>query len=367
MKELEWACQRIVRSICVEALHIVGVVQGETVFSSMESCHCMRFIQSGLLIYTLDHERTTFHTSTTAPLNLGEEGACLRNLVRNVAVGSMSKIRADDYLSEGTLWTSWQYCGNLICAQDSLILDLNPSDFFAVVEKRSQSQLYAANHAQMFVSFVNDNATKLSDQLVCNPSFVKPIEMHGEDLGDSHFIFISHCKIEAGTEATLLQGAFADILEADGTIGVNSAGIFLDSEDLSDLKKLVDHVKRTQNLVLLLTPLLLTRPWCLVEIVTAIRSGVHIVPVEIVRPGTQFKYPTEDFYQQLLKGKLLSKAAQELLESHQITLEQLEQAIREIFTQIAISFSPQRSKAVRGAEVDAIVNRCKTNVGADKE
>ena len=37
--------------------------------------------------------------------------------------------------------------------------------------------------------------------------------------------------------------------------------------------------------VLLLTPGLLSRPWCLLEIVTAIDSGVVIVPVEVQRPG----------------------------------------------------------------------------------
>jgi hypothetical protein len=46
--------------------------------------------------------------------------------------------------------------------------------------------------------------------------------------------------------------------------GLN-ASVFLDSDDLSDLNKLCDHVRATDVLVLLQTRDILTRPWCLLE------------------------------------------------------------------------------------------------------
>ena len=48
--------------------------------------------------------------------------------------------------------------------------------------------------------------------------------------------------------------------------------VFLDSESLSDLATLSSHVQNSRYLMLLLTPGFLSRPWCLAEIVHAIRQ-----------------------------------------------------------------------------------------------
>merc|ERR1711953_514564 len=83
--------------------------------------------------------------------------------------------------------------------------------------------------------------------------------------------------------------------------------VFLDSADLTDLTSLKDKVKNSHNLVLLLTPKVFTRPWCIVEVVTAIKSNVNIVPVEIQRPGLKFQYPDERFYDSLGRGDGFAK------------------------------------------------------------
>lgn len=54
--------------------------------------------------------------------------------------------------------------------------------------------------------------------------------------------------------------------------------IFLDSENLDDLSKLRDHINGSRNLVVLLTPGIFERPWCLVEIVTAFKQNKNIAP-----------------------------------------------------------------------------------------
>ena len=57
--------------------------------------------------------------------------------------------------------------------------------------------------------------------------------------------FLSHYKHECGTEARLVQRELRDILPS----GRNA--MFLDSDDLNDLRLLLQHVKDTEVLVLL--------------------------------------------------------------------------------------------------------------------
>ena len=57
--------------------------------------------------------------------------------------------------------------------------------------------------------------------------------------------FLSHYKFEFGTEARLVQRELRDILPP----GCNT--LFLDSDDLNDLRLLLQHVKDTEVLVLL--------------------------------------------------------------------------------------------------------------------
>ena len=86
--------------------------------------------------------------------------------------------------------------------------------------------------------------------------------------------FLSHQKMPAGQTAAHLKTVF------DRDMGDNH---FLDVEDLPliDLESLIKAVRSTDVLVLLLTKDVMTRPWCLVEIYTALTHGVPIVPVEL--------------------------------------------------------------------------------------
>ena len=51
---------------------------------------------------------------------------------------------------------------------------------------------------------------------------------------------------------------------------------FLDSDDLGDLADLCDHVRESDTLVLLQTKNVLTRPWCVVERMTALPMRMHL-------------------------------------------------------------------------------------------
>ena len=66
--------------------------------------------------------------------------------------------------------------------------------------------------------------------------------------------FLSHYKLECGTEARFVQVQLKPILDKDPIEGSNH-DVFLDSDDLSDLlvRNLLQHVMQTKVLVLLQT------------------------------------------------------------------------------------------------------------------
>ena len=80
--------------------------------------------------------------------------------------------------------------------------------------------------------------------------------------------FISHMKLEGAMEARFLQTELESHLKEH---------CFLDSDDLRSLHKLCDHVKESKCIVLLQTRSVLTRPYCLLELLTAIGVFVGFV------------------------------------------------------------------------------------------
>ena len=68
--------------------------------------------------------------------------------------------------------------------------------------------------------------------------------------------------------------------------------IFLDSDDLRSLDRLVDHVKRTGCVLLVQTKSVLTRPFCLLELLTAIEQGIAIVGVTVSTGSYEFSQAT---------------------------------------------------------------------------
>merc|ERR1712130_922149 len=118
---------------------------------------------------------------------------------------------------------------------------------------------------------------------------------------------------------------------------------------MGDLSRLNFEVTQSHNLVVLLTPGVLTRPWCLVEIVTAVRNDINLVPVMIVRPGLDFKFPNDDFYEDLLQGVIVDP---EFMSVQGIEMSEVANAIQKLFVKIAVTFSPHKAVTIRQAEVE---------------
>jgi hypothetical protein len=61
---------------------------------------------------------------------------------------------------------------------------------------------------------------------------------------------------------------------------MDKSRIFLDSDNLKNLSELLHCVASSDVLVVLLSPGVLTRPWCLMELITAMDRGKPIVGVK---------------------------------------------------------------------------------------
>lgn len=155
-------------------------------------------------------------------------------------------------------------------------------------------------------------------------------------LDSEYCCFLSHFKLEAASDARIMKDKLGDIL---------GAPVFLDSDDLMDLRALTDAVKRSDVLILLQTRGLLTRPWCLVEIHTAISANIPIVAVHI--NGT-FKYDFEEAQQFMenfeVELERRNPGAGELLRQHDIDVVELGRMLREHIPQIISKTCEQRCR-----------------------
>lgn len=133
---------------------------------------------------------------------------------------------------------------------------------------------------------------------------------------------------------------------------------FVDSDNLTNLEALEEHVQNSHQLVLLLTPKVLTRPWVLVEIITAFTSGIPIIPVEIQRSDMIFRYPEEAYFERVRQGVEIDQDAAALLMEKGHDMEQMEKALRHVFNQIASPFSPHKATGIRIAEIKDLLRRC---------
>lgn len=387
--------ERVVRHVTIKAVTSRIAVQREVLFAFGDACHAVLFVTSGTLWYAYnvspaevlddneevmsvvetrtDGAESVFETMMTSKMTRSPSTQTVGN---KSTVPSRVDLRGLEFLphttmiqskwvvSEPVLWTVWEHSGSLLAAEESVALSLDPVKFSEVVCHHAGPCMHMVKYAKHFVWMLN-HAPEVNDltefpELTMDRLDEEMIEGTAED----HFIFMSHYKVEAGTEATLIRDSLLPILKEDLRHCANNfrTPIFIDSEDLIDLTRLKEHVEKSISLVLLLTPDVLSRPWCLIEIVTAVRSKVNLVPVEVQRDGCEYQYPTEDYYSALIAGESLNEASVGILEQEGISLWDVEQAIRQVFLKIASPFSPHKTKAVREAELRDIFKRCNENL-----
>ena len=156
--------------------------------------------------------------------------------------------------------------------------------------------------------------------------------------------FLSHYKIQCASEARLLQA------ELEASLGRRC---FLDSDDLKDLRQLADHVRASDVLVLIQSSEVLSRPWCLLELLTAIDAGVPIVGVAITAGPAAYDFRAAAAFMGELDvpGRLDASAAQ-LLDEHGHTLEDAAWKLSSVLPQvISVPLDPFASVPCRLPDV----------------
>eukprot|EP00928_Gymnodinium_smaydae_P020932 TRINITY_DN18103_c0_g1_i1.p1 TRINITY_DN18103_c0_g1~~TRINITY_DN18103_c0_g1_i1.p1 ORF type:complete len:900 (+),score=97.02 TRINITY_DN18103_c0_g1_i1:83-2782(+) len=334
----------VVRSLLGESISEMSVKDHDDVFTPDVLAPYMMFVMSGQFKYILRRGHGGIY---------GNDWIDKIKRAINVDCG--------DSMCEAALWTSWHHTGSLTCEVMGTVLKMDPVKTQDCIRHSSKHAFSLAQcYARKFVYALNSKNKVYTDLTKFEFDLDDLESWNLEHLHHDHLIFLSHFKEEAGTEATLIQEALLKQIKEDrGSLCNTFANpVFLDSELLSDLSTLDQVVDRSHNLVVLLTPRVLQRPWCLVEMVLAHRFGRNVEFVEIKRPGLRFAYPNDHFYEQLRKGDLLHATDLNVLSAFNISLHDVEVALRHLFTKISLEYSPHKSSAFRDVEVRTLLQRC---------
>ena len=112
---------------------------------------------------------------------------------------------------------------------------------------------------------------------------------------------------------------------------------FLDSDDLVDLRQLLDHVRKSDVLLLFQSASVLTRPYCLLELHTALEAHVPIVAVH-VRGGHEYSHADARHLLRYLDAELEARnpEASELLSRHGVDVTHLAYALSMVVPAAAV-------------------------------
>ena len=166
--------------------------------------------------------------------------------------------------------------------------------------------------------------------------------------GDRFACFLSHFKIQCASEARLLQAELETSL---------ARRCFLDSDDLKDLRELTEHVRKSEVLVLIQSSGVLKRPWCLLELVTAIDAGIPIVGVALSSGPYAYDFrAAAEFLLALGEPGLLDHDAAVLLEGQGVALDDAARKLSSVIpSMVSIAFDPFASRTVLAATVFDVV------------
>merc|ERR1740129_678015 len=167
---------------------------------------------------------------------------------------------------------------------------------------------------------------------------------HFFNTGDRYGAFLCHHKDGAACLARYIKSRMTSM---------TNYRIFLDSDQLEELDLIFDVVRtKTKNLVVLLTPQVLKRPWCAGEITTAYKNNIPIVLVAC----DDYVLPSEEGLAEL--ASVWSKQEKYQLGIYGITMSSIKDAYRHLLTLEAIPlmrFSPLEKQE---AAISEVIRRC---------
>ena len=189
---------------------------------------------------------------------------------------------------------------------------------------------------------------------------------HDESAAKKFAGFLSHFKHECGTEARLVQVQLKPILQRD-PLAAGTSDVFLDSDDLSDLRNLLNHVKQSEVLVILQSKGVLTRPWVIAELYTAVTNAVPIVALN-VRNSYSYNYAEAldflMFFDQEIE--IANAGAAQLLVDMGIDPEDVAYRLSDCLPNIvSTDFNPNASEKVIQASLEDLVDSMRKAVPID--
>ena len=167
--------------------------------------------------------------------------------------------------------------------------------------------------------------------------------------------FLSHYKREAGAEARILKSELVRALK------VPMDQVFLDADDLTDLRDLLECVRQSDVFILMWTDGVLSRPWCLAELSAAADAGI---PILVVKINNSYSAPVTKINDILrdLPAYLQDKNATALddLKSEKIAMdpqqisETIKTAITNVKSKADLTFDPNQSSVMLQSQICAL-------------
>jgi nicotinamidase-related amidase len=136
----------------------------------------------------------------------------------------------------------------------------------------------------------------------------------------------------------------------------DSISVFLDADSLFDMDTLVSHIHRSKNMLVLLSAETFTRPFVIVEMVSALRHGIPLIPVPIVKDFNFRQYVGSDKFADELVSSMDDRS-QQLFRENRIRAPEIARAIKSLFNVIAQPFYGHSSESVQKAQVFEIQRR----------
>jgi len=165
-----------------------------------------------------------------------------------------------------------------------------------------------------------------------------------------HLMFFSYSKMDTVAETSVLSEKARHKFPA--------SSIFRDADSKFKLSELITHVQRSKNVVVLLSGNYPKRPYTLIELHYALKSGAEVIPVKINREGMNpfnFEQVKRDIQNKAIE-EYLDRDGWDLLEAHGVEVAQVCEDLKFVMNVRAYDFSVSFSHSVQGAMIEDILN-----------
>ncbi len=152
------------------------------------------------------------------------------------------------------------------------------------------------------ISAINGDTIEVLD--ICN-TWLLPLERSDDELQQGKIIgFISHMSGETGKDAQLLKREGERYLKLIIS-PLKGLKMYYEENDLRTTKELMDDVMKMKVVIILLSKSYLKRPWCLVELYTAIKHDIPLILINVAERGFNLE-AERSYFETVTPEKLLN-------------------------------------------------------------